>query len=213
MSDFDGTIADNHRSMSEAMNDVLRHFGKEPLPESEWHRFYRPDYMEFYREVGVCGSEETLREILLQKQLARPVPPIFEGAEDTLRWLSDRHVVVAIVSMTSSFLVRRFMEFYGLDRYVREIHCGFNYLRKVEAAADLIRRHTSNPSEAVYIDDSDYFIREVKDKTGCVTIAFTRGYHSKFDLQRAHPDFMINSHGSVQRYIHFLNRKQAGGLK
>ncbi len=210
--DWDGPLYKSHRINSEALNETLQHFGAQPFEEANWRKFYRPDYMSLYRELGITQSREEIWRVYEEKLRQKPLAPLCDHVEDTLRWLHERKITVIIVSMALPGIIEEVLEKYGLRKYVARIYAGMEHAQKLETVGNLVREFApAKPEEVIFIDDSPYFIKEA-EKFGCTTMAFLDGYYSREEFLLA-PDLAISSIDSVQRYINYLNRKQSGELK
>lgn len=216
--DWDGPLYKSFRVNSEAVDEMLTHFGVQPFGEANWYKLYRPDYMSLYREMGITQSREEIWRVFEEKLRQKPFAPLCDHVEDTLRWLADPTkklgITTVIVSMAIPRIIEEVLAKYDLRKYVSRIYAGMEHEQKLETVKNLIQEFApAKPQEAIYVDDSPHFIKEAK-KFGCVTMAFLGSdYHDRNELLLAHPDYAISSIESVQRYINFLNRKQAGELK
>lgn len=210
--DWDGPLYKSFRVNSEALDEMLRYFGIQPLGEKNWHKFYRPDYMSLYPELGLEKSREEIWRVYEEKLRQKPLAPLCDHAEDTLRWLHERKITVIIVSMTLPKIIEEVLEKHNLKKYIARIYAGLDHVQKLEIIKNLVQEFApTKPEEVVFVDDSPYFIKEAEG-FGCTTMAFLGDYYSREEFPKA-PDLAIRSIDSIQRYINFLNRKQSGELK
>lgn len=211
--DWDGPLYKSFRVNSEALDEMLAHFEVQPFGEANWKKLYsRPDYMSLYRELGITQGREEIWRVYEEKLRQKPLAPLCDHFEDTLRWLRARNITVIIVSMALPRIIEEVLEKYNLKRYVARIYAGIEHAQKVETIGNLIREFApAKPEEAIFIDDSPHFIKEA-EKFGCTAMAFLDGYHGREEFLGVRYDFAIGSLDSVQRYINYLNRKQSGEL-
>ena len=210
--DWDGTLYKSYRVNSEALDEMLAHFGAQPFGEANWRKLYRPDYMSLYREMGITQSREEIWRVYEEKLRQKPFAPLCDHVEDTLRWLHERNITVIIVSMAITKIIENVLEKYGLKNYISRIYAGMDHVQKLETIGNLVRELApAKPEEAIFIDDSPHFIKEA-EKLGCITAAFLGGYHTKEEFLGVRYNFSISALDSLQRYINFLNRQQSGEL-
>ena len=213
--DWDGPLYKSFRVNSEALDEVLQHFGLQPFGEENWHKLYVPDYMAMYRQMGLAeeiGRPEVCK-VYEEKLRQKPFAPLCDHVEDTLRWLHERKITVIIVSMALPGIIEEVLEKYNLKRYVSRIYAGMEHAQKLEIIGNLVQEFApTKPKEAIYVDDSPHFIKEA-EKFGCTAMAFLEGYHGREEFLGVRHDFAISSLDSIQRYINYLNRKQSGELK
>ncbi len=169
--------------------------------------------MSLYPELGLEKSREEIFRVYEEKLRQKPFAPLCDYVQDTLRWLNARNITVIIVSMALPRIIEEVLEKYNLKRHVARIYAGMEHAQKLETVENLVREFApAKPEEVIFIDDSPHFIKEAK-KFGCITMAFLGGYYGKEEFFGVHRDFAISSIDSLQRYINYLNRKQAGLLK
>lgn len=211
--DWDGPLYKSFRPNSEALDEMLAHFGVQPFGEANWKKLYsRPDYMSLYRELGIAQSREEIWRVYEEKLRQKPLAPLCDHVEDTLRWLHERKITVIIVSMALPSIIESVLEKYNLKKYVSRIYAGLDHAQKLDTIKNLIQEFApTKPEEVIFVDDSPYFIKEA-EKFGCTAMAFLEGYHGREEFLGVRHDFAISSLDSIQRYINYLNRKQSGEL-
>lgn len=147
--DLDGTLWDSTATVATAWNIAgeKTDFVKAPLSKEDVASICGLPYNVIYRQLfpylddTQCG---TLMELCAKEELVQLKASggqLYEGLEDTVRYLRDKYRLF-IVSNCQSGYIEAFMEYHRLQQYFEDIDCFGNANRsKADNIQDIIRRN------------------------------------------------------------------------
>ena len=189
--DFDGVVVDSLELYEDAVNRCLEKLGRPPFESrKEFLEIFEDNFYEGIAKKGVDVPAFTKASAALAPTLDYgQVTPVLE-LEPVLETMKRNHTLV-VVSSNSNYAIERILSRCGYDRYFEDVLGHEFMLSKIEKilhAMELLKR---DPEETFYIGDTIGDIREAK-KAGVRTVAVTWGWHTREQLQRSHPDYLID---------------------
>ncbi|MBI3163591.1 MAG: HAD family hydrolase [Chloroflexi bacterium] len=194
--DYDGVLADT-------LDDLLQ-FGQEACDELVVRHVVTTEdlcdleVMSFATYGRACEvPEERIEEFVqfcLKRSAEKESPPaIFDGLDDIVRRLAERHRI-AVVTSNSSPNVNAFLAKHGLESCVDAVY-GLDFpgskAQKIAIAREQLTGRTIRESVFV-VGDSLSDIRAAKEASA-ISIAVTWGHQRLEHLLRGNPDHVIHS--------------------
>lgn len=198
--DWSGTISDDRRPVYEANMAVLKKFGKPVLTFEEWLQESMIDAAELFWKYGVQGDRETLNKLYkqeLESAHARGLTPtIYPDVKDTLEFLSNKKIKLAVVSSHPKETLLKEIKKYGLSKLLLLVIGGSK-----DKVADLGRISDElkiEPDFCLYVDDTVWGIRAAK-KAGFKSAAILTGYHLRERLSAEDPDIILEKLSDLKK--------------
>lgn len=121
--DWDGTLVHSERVCYEAFSRSMEHFGV-PFSEEIYARHFTPDWRRMYRELGLPESRWAEAEELWTRHYGERVPELRAGAENVMRALRERGVLLGVVSSGSRARVKGEIAAHGFSGSFGAVVCG-----------------------------------------------------------------------------------------
>lgn len=195
--DLDGTLIDSSPDIVNAVNHTLDKLGESPLTEEM-----------ISQHVGM-GVLKLLRECILTEHLDRADEAVaifrryykahlvdhttlYPGIRDVLNHF-DRKKKAILTNKTESF-VRPILKGLGIKK---QIHYAMGANSKGvpkpsgKPVAKILKRFKAKPDRTVLVGDSSEDI-ETGRLGGILTCSVTWGYHSREELNRSGPDYLVD---------------------
>jgi HAD superfamily hydrolase (TIGR01549 family) len=212
--DWDGTLADTRRVTVASFQKALS-----ALPCNIDDEFIE-------RRIGI-GSAETFREILRYKNMKSDEPLIarlvagktkaevelsseigvFEGALELLESLYGK-VKMGLASMNNRDVIDHALKAVGIRGFFNVVltaedvcHSKPNPEIFLQCAAKL----ESDPSVCAVLEDSIFGVEAAK-KAGMSCVAVPTGAYSREELEKAKPDFIVDSLKQYREILDFINQ-------
>lgn len=201
--DVNGTLFDDTRIFWEAINGIFPKYNKERLPLETLQENFGQPWTRIYREFGITekmASDDELYKIYneLYKKQGDPMPP--PGLKETLDWLGERGVLLAIVSTQQNAITVPLLQKFGLAGTFFKILGSVP--DKAEALRDIAIAAGLSPERAAYVGDQEDDVKNAK-KAGWASVAFCGGLHDHERLGNTKPDFIIESMLELQHLTIF----------
>lgn len=158
--DLDGTLWDSTASVATAWSTAgaQTDFVKAPLTKEDVASICGLPYDVIFRQLFPYLNDtqrSTLMELCAKEELAQLQATggqLYEGLDDTLRYLSDKYRLF-IVSNCQSGYIEAFMEYHRLQQYFDDIDCFGNANRsKADNIRDII--HRNELKSPAYVGDT-----------------------------------------------------------
>ena len=192
--DFDGVLADTLADMLRFAQEVCDELGvNHTVVQTDLSEL---EVMSFATFGRACQTPEDLVDEFVRrctgKFAAKESPPaIFDGLAGAIRTLAASHVL-AVVTGNRGGTVRAFLEYHGLQDYVRAVYGVDSPGTKSEKIL-LAKSQFAAQGEAVFmVGDSLSDIRSARE-AGVTTIAVSWGHQSVAKLMEALPDHVVHS--------------------
>lgn len=182
--DLDGTLADTAPDLAFALNQTLRHYGLEPLPEEDIRPHVSHGAMALIKLgfglVSGTAEFEERRQYLLQvyRQHLCVQTQLFPGVSDLLQALAERQIPWGVVTNKPAWLTDPLMAAMALPSQPRCVVSGDTCARSkpdpmpIQHACALLG---INPIDALYIGDAERDMQAGK-AAGNRTICALFGY-------------------------------------
>ena len=179
--DFNGTILNDVQTGIDAVNVLLKRYGKKTIDTVEEYRaaFGFP-VIDYYESIGLERENfpKYAPEWVYEYNLREPDAKIFEGVIDLMEYFKSNNYPQYLLSATESTMLKGQIERLGVGTYFDEIigQSGIEAHGKTGAALEWKAR--IKPENALFIGDSlhDYEVAQAID-ADCVLIAW--GHQSK----------------------------------
>lgn len=182
--DLDGTLVDTAPDLAYALNETLKHFGREPMPYEKIRDVVSHGGTALIKLGFDIEPEaehfETYRQFLLdiyKKNLCRE-SRLFEGMTELLTYLEAQLMPWGIVTNKPSWLTDPLMQTMGLDKRAVSIVSGDTCERNKPHPDPIIyacRQAGVEPAKCFYIGDAARDI-EAGKAAGCKTVTALFGY-------------------------------------
>ncbi|WP_083258709.1 HAD family hydrolase [Cellulosilyticum sp. I15G10I2] len=160
-------------------------------PQDMWQTFM-PKLSEKMREKcsGIIGEE-------MKHQISETKPFLYEGAEEVLRYLKEKHYHLIFISNCKTYYKEYHTKLFGLDQYFESLICSdeYNFIPKHEIL-NKVKDHY--PEERVIVGDRKQDM-EAGQKNDIYTIGCTYGFAKPGELDRA--DLKIDDIRALKKYL------------
>ena len=161
--DLDGTLTDTEKYYQTAWPETLAHFGYEMSPDKplELRSLGRPfaveKFKEWYGEDFDYWQVRNYRKELVEEILRKDGIPLKPGAKETLKWLRDHNIFIALVTANDKERAERYLKKIGLFDYFNAVICA-DMVERGKPAPDIYRfaceQLKLSPSETYAVEDS-----------------------------------------------------------
>ena len=127
--DLDGTLTDTEKYYQEAWPKTLQHFGYEMSPEKplELRSLGRPYAVEKFKEWYGSDFDYWLvreyRKQYVEDILSREGIPLKPKAKETLSWLKENGIFIALVTANDRERAQRYLKKLGIYDYFNRVVC------------------------------------------------------------------------------------------
>ncbi len=187
--DWNGTILNDAELCLEIENELLSERGM-PKISREWYlEHFSFPIRAYYEKMGYTferESFESISEIFMARYRARYGScPLREGVIGVLKTAGDRGVRQTLLSLTQQDDLFEQASRFGTAQYFTEMLGQDDILghSKVERAKEYMARNGIDPSDALFIGDTDHDA-EVADAVGCRCALLCGGHQAKEVLLR-----------------------------
>ena len=193
--DFDGVLADTLDDMLRFAEAVCSKLGFSRTPTLEdLDALDRMEFAEFGRRLEL--PEDKIQDFVrdsFQMFSQRETPPrLFEGMGDVVIQLSVASKI-GIVSGNTSSVIRRFLDYYGLTRYVNIVLGADTPGSRPEKIRQAVKGLGQRMGEKAFmVGDAVSDIRAAR-AASVVSIAVGWGHQSGEKLMQAKPDYFVRS--------------------
>lgn len=197
--DVNGTLFDDTQTFWAAINDIFPKYGKERLPLKTLQKKFGQPWTSIYREFGISearASDDELYGIYNQLYERQNNPMPVRGLQETLDWLEQNGIPLTIISTQQNTITIPLLEQYGLSTKFLKVYGGVS--NKAVALRHMMAILRLLPKQIAYVGDQEGDMRHAKN-ADCISIAFCGGLHDRERLQRANPDFIIETISELKR--------------
>ncbi|MBI2173225.1 MAG: HAD family hydrolase [Candidatus Aenigmarchaeota archaeon] len=187
--DFDGVISDSAETHVKIFNRLCRKYGLSPVKDAvEYGKLFGKNFYE--SAVGLGLKREMIPELLrdFTENCLKEKIHLFQGAKEMLESLSAGNEIIIVTSNVTASVEKNLAE-NGIV-YIKEILGGDKGTSKVEKLLMLKKRFSG--SDVYFIGDTAGDMKEGKE-AGVKTVAVTWGIHSKDELRKETPDYIVDS--------------------
>ncbi len=117
--DIDGTIFDTKAGIIACINDVLKHYGKEPIPENDTDKYIGPaikdSLMKFneFSEIAATEATREYREKYVAKYVSDSTP--YDGLISLLKEIKDKGHKLCIATMKTRGQVEKLLDSFKIS--------------------------------------------------------------------------------------------------
>lgn len=188
--DLDGTLADSFPWFLGVVNGVARDYGFRPIADDDIEPLRRAGTREILRrlEVPLWKLPAIGRRMRGLKHEQVASIPLFPGASDMLRALSDARLTLALVSSDNEENARR--QLGESAAYFSHFACGASLFGKAAKFKSVLRGAAVMPAQVIAIGDEVRDI-EAARAAGIACGAVTWGYAAPEALKALTPDMIF----------------------
>lgn len=187
--DYDGTIVDSLDVAFRAYNTIAEKYGLKRFKKKEdFVRLYDNNFYQSLIEIGLDSDNlqvynHDLRDTFI---FCGYGPKLFPGIKRVVNKLFENCEIIIVTSNITATIEKSVKEA-GIK--VNDIIGGDKEISKVKKILEIKKRFPS--SEIYYIGDTKGDISEGQN-AGVKTVGVTWGYHSRKDLEKVEPDFIVD---------------------
>ncbi|WP_024301099.1 HAD hydrolase-like protein [Pseudogulbenkiania sp. MAI-1] len=197
--DFDGTLADTFPVFTGMLDELARQHGFRPIAPGEIPALRHCSARQIMRHVGLPRWKLPLvakSGIALMRREAHAIA-LFDGMEETLRYLAQRGVMLSILTSNSCENVRLVMGPQSMELFTH-LECGMSIFGKQARIRKVLGRTAIPGREAIYIGDQ-ITDGEAARKAGVAFGAVSWGYGAIESLRQCAPDEVFDSVAAIRR--------------
>jgi phosphoglycolate phosphatase len=191
--DFDGTLADTYPWFTQVLNEVADKYKFKKVAESEYEKLRGYDTNEILKYLGVPLWKMPMITNHMRKLMTKDIHQIslFEGIDNLLQCISNKGVILAVVSSNSYENVCQIL---GAENaaLINYYECGVSIFGKQAKLKKILSKSGVLHKESIYIGDEIRDIEAAKN----VNIAFggvSWGYNKVKSLKRHSPSEIFNT--------------------
>ena len=207
--DLDGTLLDTLHDIAATANTVLAHHGFPVHAEQEYKRFVGDGLYVLMQRITPAGTEETFLQSCCQlfsqvyaKTWENNCQP-YEGIEDMLAAVKSQGLSMSVLSNKPHVFTKLF-----IDRYFpgKSFTCvygqreGFAKKPDPSVALEIAKRQKVRPEDCLFVGDTGIDIQTGK-ASGMTTVGVSWGFRSAGELEKEHPDIIINNPMELLHYV------------
>lgn len=187
--DFDGVISDSAETHVKIFNSLCRKYGLSPVKDvKEYGKLFGKN---FYESLVMFGLKRAMIPEFsrnFMENCFKEKIHLFHGTKEMIESLSDKNNISIVTGNQTEFVKKNLGE-NGIS-HIKEIMGVDKGISKVEKLSFLKKKF---PGEDVYfIGDTTGDMKEGKEAS-VKTVAVTWGIHSKEELRKENPDYVVDS--------------------
>jgi len=200
--DFDGTIADTHRTIIEITNSFSSDFGFQPVSEEELLRLRNLSSREILKQSQISIFKIPFLMRKVQGQLRKEIVnlELIEGMKECLLELKSKGYKLGIITSNFKENVVRFLEIKQLNNLFDFVYSGTTLFGKHKVINKFLRQHNLRADEAIYVGDETRDIDAAK-KSNVKVIAVGWGFNLPSILKQHQPDFLIEKPHQISEVV------------
>ncbi|MBP0020737.1 MAG: HAD hydrolase-like protein [Cyanobacteria bacterium SBLK] len=191
--DFDGTIADTHRTFVEILNQLSEEFDYEPVTDEEVTQMRGLSSREIIRrsKISIFKIPFLLRRAReeLNQEIANILP--IEGIEISLNSLKEKQIKLGILTSNIEENVTAFLKVHHWENIFEFVYSGNTIFGKDRILRKLLNQYKLDPHVVAYVGDETRDIDAAK-KSGVKAVGVTWGFNSQEILTQHHPDLLVD---------------------
>lgn len=199
--DFDGTLADSISGILELINSLAPSYGFKTMDHELFNRIRNLPFRQAAREMNfpIWKLGQAIRVVLQEyRHIIHSIEPYPEMVP-VLEKLSSKGVRLGLVSSNNTDNLHSFLNKYdiGFFHWVEGTH---GILRKHRSIKAQMKKHGAKKENTFYIGDE---VRDIKAarRSGIKVISVTWGLHSRQNLKKHKPDWLIDSPAELLELI------------
>ncbi len=198
--DWSGTISDDMDVAIDASNRVLDRLGcKFRITKDYMRKNYRPDYMDFYKKLGINASRPEINKLYKEEFLRSKIKPrMLEHSAEILNWLKSNGKKIFVISSHPPELLKKEAEDYNLFRLIEKFYP--DSIKKEDDIDKIVKLHNYDKNKVVFVGDTFVDIDAGK-AAGVVTVAVLTGYQDKETIEMHKPGFIIDGVGGLREIV------------
>ncbi|MGK7928110.1 MAG: HAD hydrolase-like protein [Spirulina sp.] len=191
--DFDGTIADTHRTFVEILNQLSEEFGYQPVTDEEVTQMRGLSSREIVRRSQISLFKIPFLLRRAKEELSQEITQIspISGIEISLNSLKEKEIKLGILTSNIEENVSEFLKINNLQNIFEFIYSGNTIFGKDRILRKVLKKYQIDPNLVVYVGDETRDIDAAK-KSGIKAIAVTWGFNSPEILTQHHPDLLVD---------------------
>ena len=213
--DFDGTLADTHRTIIATVQQTLKELGLPiateetitetiGLPLRDCYRHYQPEL----DDVGLDACEATHHRLFdINRKTNPPVP--FPHVVETVQWLREQGVKTTIASSRTSFSLRDLLKDMGIANLFDYVLGSEDVTRAKpdpEPVLQTLRKMNISAEHTLVVGDMAVDIL-MGVRAGCKTVGVTYGNGTREQLSKSGADYIIDNMAELREiYLHSLRK-------
>ena len=189
--DWSGTISDDLDVVIDATNRLLDRLGsKFNVTKDYLRKNYKPDYMDFYKKLGINASRPEINKLYKEEFLRSKIKPrMLENVAEILNWLKSDGKKIFVVSSHPLELLKKESEDYGLSHLIEKFYA--DSIKKEDAINEIIKIYNYHKSKVVFVGDTFVDIDAGK-AAGVITVAVLTGYQDLETIKIHKPEFVMD---------------------
>ena len=198
--DFDGTLFDSIRYLSEAEVNAVNEMGWNPITLDFARKTIGLSLSVIYEQVSGDKSLSKLQEFARAKEAG-----YFDGIEEMLASLKEKGFILTIATGKGRASLDRLDEMLGFDKYFDFNICPSESEPKPspQMVNKLLRKYDLRPEDAVVIGDSEHDLKMAQN-AGVDTVAVSYGAMSRKELAQYHPTKIVDTVQELQQTLEVL---------
>lgn len=207
--DFDGTLFDSIRYLSEAEVNAVNEMGWKPITLDFARKTIGLSLSVIYEQVSGDKSLSKLQEFTDRFNkyfFARAKEAgYFDGIEEMLASLKEKGFILTIATGKGRASLDRLDKMLGFDKYFDFNICPSESEPKPspEMVNKLLKKYGLKPEDAVVIGDSEHDLKMAQN-AGVDTVAVSYGAMSRKELEQYHPTKIVDTVRELQLTLEAL---------
>ncbi len=206
--DWSGVISDDRIPVYGANMQIARDYGKKPVGFKTWLSMTTMNAAEFLKKFGVNEDPEKLFQIYEERfdQLSSNghPPKIYSDVKETLEYLKERKIRMAILSSHPKKSLEQEAQRYGIANFFQLTLASSR--NKIQGLETICRTLQTPPHLTLYIGDSIHDIRaakkaNVKSAAKANHILKLSGYHKEEALRNENPDVFLQTLSELKTVV------------
>jgi phosphoglycolate phosphatase len=191
--DFDGTIANSIIKLFGLINGLAPKYGYTPITSEKFAQMRDLPLAKACRILKIPLYKVSSLAPLILREYESLIPDLEPYPEivDMLKQLEALDVSLALVSSNHKENVQAFLKHWDINCF-SWVEGTSGILHKHASIRQQIKKHGLNRDHVLYIGDE---VRDIKAarKSGIQVISVTWGLHSRENLARSNPDFLVDT--------------------
>jgi len=201
--DFDGTMADTFKEMVDINNKLHKELGTDPIDYLEAIQLREVPMRDWLRiiEIPIWKVPKFIRTIINELEKRISTLELFPDMKNVIQSLSDKDIVLGVITTNSKENVREFLNLNGLKQISFVKHTDF-LSGKTGVIKETLNEFKLSEDEVIYIGDTVGDIKDAK-RAGIKCIAVTWGYNTEVLLKKYEPAAVANKPEEIHQLLNF----------
>ena len=204
--DFDGTLFDSIKYLSQAEVNAVKEMGWKPITEDYARKTIGLSLSVIYERVSGDTTLSKLQEFTdrFNKFFFSKVKEVgyFEGIESMLATLKEKGFILTIATGKGRASLDRLDKMLGFEKYFAATICPSESEPKPSPMMVnlLLEKYRLKPEEAVVIGDSEHDLKMARN-AGVDSVAVTYGAMSRKELEEYCPTYIVDTVQQLQQTL------------